>query len=423
MKDPISFCINTAVNELEYLKLLLKSLQENLKYDHHEVVVFIDSDNQKTFEWLLTQKANFKDLKILRNILPVCYGPIRNINEMFKFASHEIVSYLQSDMIVCRNYDEYLLKHVKPNTILSSTRIEPPLHGPGPEKHTMSFGLTPSEFDYDGFLDYCDLCREDKITSYYFAPFTLYKEVWNSIGGQDNTFRRSRDDSDILNRFILSGVEITQTWEALVYHFTCTSSRGQGWYEPGNNKAQEKVQLQAKADEVELTRIFRKWGEFSHGHPTTYYYNITSEINIDVDSLGLYKNVEMFFTKNYITSKKIYNEFVSQNEHLYANILYRYSEEQWEDYKYLCNIEKLEDRVSLGKAEGDVVISFKLSSVTQDTFDNLISKLQHVVHTTDIGTYEFEGFVISINKKENTIKNKLRVNNPEIKPEHLYEVY
>ena len=423
MKHPISFCINTAVNELEYLQLLLKSLQQNLKYDYHEVIVFIDSDNQQTFEWLLTQKSNFKDLKILRNILPVCYSPVRNINEMFKFASHEIVSYLQSDMVISKDYDKYLLKHIKPNMILSSTRIEPPLHGPGSEKHTMNFGLSPSEFRYDEFLKYCEASREDRVTSYYFAPFTLYKEVWNKIGGQDTAFRRSRDDSDILNRSILSGVTIMQTWEALVYHFTCTSSRGQGWYEVGNTKAQEKVQLQAKADQVELTRMFRKWGEFSHGHPTPYYYDIVSNINIDVEDSVLYSNVEMFFTKNYINSNKIYNQFINQDEHQYANILYNYSDEQWKEYSYMCNLQELKDRVSIGEPQGDIVVSFNLSSITQNTFDNVLAKLQHIIHQVEPGDYEFEGFTFSIKSKQNTIQDKIKVNNPEIKPEHLYRVY
>ena len=423
MKQSISFCINTAVNELEYIKLLVKSLQENLKYDCHEIVIFVDSDNQQTFEWLNTQKINFKDLKILKNTLPVSYGPIRNINEMFKFASHEIVSYLQSDMVISKNYDEYLLKHIKPNMILSSTRIEPPLHGPGSEKHTMDFGLNPLEFRYEDFLQYCDQHREARTTNYYFAPYTLYKEVWNSIGGQDNIFRRSREDSDILNRLILSGVDIIQTWEALVYHFTCTSSRGQDWYKAGNTEAQNRVQLQEKADRVELVRMFRKWGEFSHGHPTAYYYNIASSINIDVDNLELYKNVEMFFTKNYINSKKLYNEFVDQNEHLYANALYSYSEDQWKEYSYLCNLEKLEDRLSIEEPKEEVLVSFNLSSITQSAFDNVLGKLQHIIHQAEPGAYEFEGFTFVIKSKDNIIHTKIRINNPEIKPEHLYEVY
>lgn len=423
MKHPISFCINTAVNELEYLKLLLKSLKDNIKHNHHEIIVFVDSDNQKTFEWLITQKSEFKDLKILRNILPVCYGPVRNINEMFKFASHQIVSYIQSDMVVCKDYDEYLLKHLKPNMILSSTRVEPPLHGLGSEKHTMSFGLDPSEFAYEDFLKYCETYRENKITSYYFAPFTLYKEVWNTVGGQDTTFRRSRDDSDILNRFILAGVTIAQTWEALVYHFTCTSSRGQDWFKPGNVEAQRRIQLQASADQIELARTFRKWGGFSHGQPTPYYYSISSNINIDVDNLSLYNNVEMFFSKNYINSEKLYSEFINQDEHIYANMLYNYSKEQWDEFKYMCTTERLEERVSIDKPNADILVSFNLSSINQTTFHSVLSNLQHIIHQAEPGDYEFEGFTFSIKHKQDILESKIKVANPQIKPEHLYKVY
>jgi glycosyltransferase involved in cell wall biosynthesis len=420
---PISFCINTSKNELEYIKLLLKSLKDNLKSDQHEIIIFIDSDNENTFEWLLEQKSDFKDLKILRNILPVCYGYARNINEMFKFASHDIVSYLQSDMVISKDYDEYVLKHVKPNTILSSTRIEPPLHGPGPEKHTMNFGLSPSEFKYEEFLKYCENTRQENSTEYFFAPFTMYKDVWNSIGGHDTLFRRSREDSDILNRLILSGVEIVQTWEALVYHFTCTSSRGAGWFDQANTEAQERARVQEQADRVELTRIFRKWGEFSHGKPTPYYYNVQANIKIDTPNFNALAAVEMFFSTVAVSHIDAYNYLIGMEEHRYANQLLSITKEQWEEYRYLYNTEVLQNRTTLGQEQGDVLVSFNLSSVTQNTFDNILTKLQHIVHTTDVGDYEFEGFTISINKKENIVKNKIKVANPEIKPEHLYEVY
>jgi GT2 family glycosyltransferase len=125
--------------------------------------------------------------------------------------------------------------------------------------------------------------REDKITNYFFAPFTMYKEVWNSIGGHDTQFRRSREDSDVLNRLILAGNKIVQTWEALVYHFTCTSSRGKDWFNPQNTKAQERVKIQQQADNIELRRFIKKWGNFSHGNPINYYYNIDANININED--------------------------------------------------------------------------------------------------------------------------------------------
>ena len=65
--EKISFCINTSVNEINHIKLLFSSLENNLSSKEHEIIVFIDSDNQGTFEWLLTQKEIFPHLKILKN--------------------------------------------------------------------------------------------------------------------------------------------------------------------------------------------------------------------------------------------------------------------------------------------------------------------------------------------------------------------
>jgi len=423
MIKPISFCINTAINELDYIKLLFKSLQDNLSTKEHEIIVFIDSDNQGTLEWLTEQKTIFPNLKILKNPLPICYGYARNINEMFKFASNDIVSYLQSDMVISKNYDVYISKHIKDNMILSSTRIEPPLHGLGLEKHTEDFGLSPKDFKYEIFLDWCEHNREEKQTEYFFAPFTMYKKVWNGIGGHDTYFRRSREDSDVLNRLILNGNKIVQTWDALVYHFTCVSSRGQDWHNQQNKKAQQRAQLQQHADIVEMSRINRKWGGFSHGKPNEYYYNINSEINIDTNNYNTFKMVSTFFNVNYINEISLYNEYINQNEHTYANQLLNFKDKHWDEYSYMYNTENLKDYVSLGDSKGDVVVKFNLSNINQNTFDNIICNLQHLVDHYDVGEYEYEGFKIIIKSKNNIIKNKIKVTNPILKKNHKYLVY
>lgn len=423
MKKSISFCINTAVNELQHLQLLFKSLKDNLSTLDHEIIVFIDSDNQGTFEWLQEQQQVFPHLILLKNPLPVCYGYARNINEMFKFASNDIVSYLQSDMVISKDYDLALLKHIKPKMVLSSTRIEPPLHGTGPEKHTMDFGLNPKEFKYDTFLDWCEHNREEKQTNYFFAPFTLYKDVWNSIGGHDTQFRRSREDSDVLNRLVLNGVKIVQTWEALVYHFTCVSSRGQDWHNKSNKKAQDRAILQNHADRVEMSRINKKWGGFSHGNPNKYYYNINSEINIDNNNFSAFKEISSFFNINYINEISFYNEFINQDEHNYANKLLNISDEHWSEYSYMYNTNNMDDYVSLKDAKGDVLIKFNLSNINQNNFNNFICNLQHIIHEYEPGEYEYDGFTIIINKKDNIISNKIKISNPIINPLHNFITY
>ena len=416
----ISFCINTAVNELDNLKLLFKSLKDGLKYDNHEIIVFIDSDSEGTYEWLLSQKEHFGDLKILKNPLPIPYGYARNINEMFKFATHDIVSYLQSDMVISKDYDFYLLKHIKPKMVLSSTRIEPPLHGPGPEKHTVDFGLYPDKFEYRRFQKYCDKNREDKTTNYFFAPFTMYKDVWNNIGGHDTQFRRSREDSDVLNRLILAGNASIQTWEALVYHFTCTSSRGKDWFNPENSKAQERVKLQEQADQIELKKFIKKWGVFSHGQPIDYFYNIDAYLNINEDNPIKLDAIEPYFNNVYlqegakVETNKDYN--------IIANQLLNIKEKDWKKYSYLYNEPPL-NKFSSTTPNSNILITFNLSDINQEVFNSLIQNLQHIIHQTpDIGEFEYGNFSIEIKQKENIIKDKIIVTNPYIKSNDLYSI-
>lgn len=417
--EPISFCINTAVNELDNLKLLFKSLKDNLRYNKHEIIVFIDSDNEGTYEWLLTQKNKFHDLKILKNPLPICYGYARNINEMFKFATYDVVSYLQSDMVISKDYDFYISKHVKPNVVLSSTRIEPPLHGPGPEKHTVDFGLYPEQFKYNEFQEYCKENRMDKITNYFFAPFTMYKSVWNDIGGHDTQFRRSREDSDVVNRLVLAGNKIIQSWDALVYHFTCTSSRGKDWFNQKNTKAQERVKMQQQADTLEMKKYIKKWGvPIRHGDPTNYFYKVDAYLTIDVNTPEKLEIIEPYFNTVYL--KGDVNLHANRDFDTLPNKLLNIDQKDWDKYSYLYNKTSLY-KFDKSLPDSDILVTFNLSAINLDNYHNFIENLQHIIHETeDLGEFEYGPFKIKINKKINTIKDKIVVTNPSIKSDDLY---
>jgi hypothetical protein len=76
----ISFLINTSVNTLDHVKLLIKSLKKNLHYKKHEILIFVDSDNERTVEWLKEQKKDFYDLKIITHKVSPCVGYSRNNN-------------------------------------------------------------------------------------------------------------------------------------------------------------------------------------------------------------------------------------------------------------------------------------------------------------------------------------------------------
>lgn len=264
----ITFCINTANNEQDYLELLLQSLLNGVDVSFHDIIVFIDSDNQKTTKMVVSQKPLFPNLTIIKNIGETPVNHPMNVNYMFSKAKTDIVSYIQSDMIVCLDYDKKILSHLEDNMVLCSTRVEPPLHCQCDNTITFvqNFGFTPAEFNYEDFLRFAESAKNpSKTTKYFFAPFTLYKHLWTDIGGHDPIFTRSREDSDMAMRFCLKNYNIVQCWDAMVYHFTCTSSRGINWWKTENK---EKEIARQKTDAEMLNRFTKKWGTFMH--PTSY---------------------------------------------------------------------------------------------------------------------------------------------------------
>jgi GT2 family glycosyltransferase len=421
----ITFCINTSINELDHIKLLFESLKQNLSILEHEIVVFIDSDNQGTTEWLLEQKQIFPNIKILKNELPIPYGYQRNINEMFNSASNQIVSYLQSDMVICKNYDIEILKYLEPNMILCSTRIEPPLHGNSGEKITYDFGLDPKEFNLDLFTQYVEGQKQEKITEYFFAPFTLYKDTWNSIGGHDTIFRRSREDSDILTRLVLNGVKIIQVWNALVYHFTCTSSRGKDWFNSNNQEAQNRARLQQFADQIEMGKFFRKWGKFNHSTDKVIYYKITANILGKNSNLSKFLMFESFFDKVYVEDKTIINLVQKEydKQQTIANQLLNVSQKDWEKYKYIFNQLNVNERIyPLIENKENIVVEFDINLTDEDYINSFFIHLQDIIDQNEIGQFEYGPFKIFIRIKENKAQERIFISNPLIKKEHLYKV-
>jgi len=144
-------------------------------------------------------------------------------------------------------------------TIVSLTRIEPPLHPPGIEKITKDYGTEPENFNEKQL-------RMDLVGSYYnkttegvFAPWAFFKKDFQEIGGHDPLYApQSKEDSDIFNRFQLNGVKFIQTWDGFVYHMTCRGSRyNPTLTTPGTDSEEWKEQ------NVKSARNFiRKWGHY-----------------------------------------------------------------------------------------------------------------------------------------------------------------
>jgi glycosyltransferase involved in cell wall biosynthesis len=135
----ITFCIPSK-NNLRYLKNSINSIKENSMYEN-EIIVYVDADNDGTKEWLDTN-----NIKYLVNETDIPKGIAYGYNRCIEAATTPIVCMFHADMYMGQWFDDAILKHLKPLSVVSGTRIEPPLHPKGLEKIVEDFGMYPEDF-------------------------------------------------------------------------------------------------------------------------------------------------------------------------------------------------------------------------------------------------------------------------------------
>ena len=222
--------IQPSRNNLKYLQWAYHAIRKNQGDHEVEICIADDASTDGTLEWLHELQKVDDDVKFHINAGPerlghtILYDTL--INEC---ASHDICMIYHADMYLMPGALDQIEHKLKDKTIVSLTRIEPPLHPPGPEKMLMDFGIEPEEFREQELLDWfkdVQLTQLTKVTEGIFAPWAFYKKDFQEINGHDPLYApQSKEDSDIFNRFQLNGIKFIQTWGGCVYHMTCRGSR------------------------------------------------------------------------------------------------------------------------------------------------------------------------------------------------------
>ena len=377
-------------NNLKYLKQAVHSIEDNYN-DYHQIVILDDASNDGTWEWI--ESLNKPYIKTYRNERPERVGHTVLYDIGISLAETPVVTILHSDMIVTQNYVGNMLKNLTPLSVVSATRIEPPLHPPGPEKYVKDFGMEPEVFDNSAFQKFVyetEYVMEGKTTQGIFAPWMMYKEDFKSMGGHDKLFAPMElEDSDIFNRFHLCDYKLIQSRDAFVYHMTCRGSRfkdgieiekeiplpdGTIWYKPKDSI--EYLELRQN----KFKEWWRKW-------------------HIDV----LHDELMMPIVPNrYDTTFVVYN--------CHAQLLQAL--EPWCDRLYVdCDYENylnkeqketmfdLSDKIHpIGDGmKGDIQIMFDGIQLTSDNFTKFIKNIPFIIQQTDsVGSFEWDIFQLHI---------------------------
>lgn len=241
-------------NTLSHLKNTYESLKRYAP-DYVDIIIIDDASEDGTADWL----QSLDDSKVTTVLSSQRKGHTFWYDEGMRIAKTETASILHSDMIIGPGYFENLLKHLSRRKVVCATRIEPPIHPAGKEKIVRDFGDEAETFNFDAFEKFViDQSQKDKDVSTrgIFAPWAVYVSDHLYIGGHDQRFTPyGYEDSDIFNRWILDGLEMVQSRDALVYHMTC---RGHRW---NKGIGIENADYKDTMSRCEREYI-RKWGDW-----------------------------------------------------------------------------------------------------------------------------------------------------------------
>ena len=279
MKHKITTCISSN-NNLEYLKLAVKSVRQNAYYKDMPIIVYAENCTDGTNEWLSNNEYNL-EYYIENNKIEKGIGG--GMDFCVSKSQTEFVNIIHSDMWIAPNQDLELLKlydNIDKNTrlIASSFRIQPKIFPNDPDYRPGTvfvpineFGAYYNDFNSNYFDQWAnEFSKENNINVRKGggAGFFCKKEDYEWIGGNDPLFApASWEDMDLFIRMQLEGYEFKMTSKSTVYHF---SARGSHFRDEAKDNFNQKSQRQQTAEQINMQKFAKKWGRLPDHDEATF---------------------------------------------------------------------------------------------------------------------------------------------------------
>jgi glycosyltransferase involved in cell wall biosynthesis len=380
-----TFCI-TSKNNLRYLKHAIFYIKENSTVEH-DILVFIDADNDGTEKWCVENKIEY-----IKNSSKELFGIGNAYNLLVEKSNTDFVVIYHADMIMGKGFDVALYNKWKPKTVVSATRIEPPLHPSDPAKIVLDFGMWPEIDIVDGFKvnefnNFVDKNKKDITTNGIFAPWLIHKDDFSDVKGHDPIMKSHSEDRDLFNRFLLNDYTLIQSWEALVYHLTCRG--GQFEHASKTQDLNYKSDAWNKLAHTQTREFIRKWG--SPPKYDEYQYPIISpkyDIGFIVKNCNqqLLEALEPWCSTLYVDCN--YNDYIKREQ---PNTKFNL-EERIKPYR--------------NEKQNNILIEFDSFKFDVNQF-NLIQHLPDIIKESgEIGSFQLDIFDINIiymNEYQNTL--------------------
>ncbi len=217
-KEKFSIIIPTW-NNLEYLKLCIKSLRLNSSFDN-QIIIAVNEGKDGTVEWLKTQE----DIDYIHSEinLGVCYA----VNACRPYVTTNYIVYMNDDMYVCPEWDKELYNEIQDlgtdYFFLSSTLIEPvKTSNPNYVAIIEDYGDSIQTFKEDKLLNEYKSLQKENWRGSSWPPNVVHKKTWDLVGGYSIEFTPGMySDPDFSMKLWKAGVRIYYgVGKSKVYHF------------------------------------------------------------------------------------------------------------------------------------------------------------------------------------------------------------
>jgi len=198
------------LNNLNYLKLCIKSIKKNSNFKH-EVIVHVNEGFKSTIDFLQSEKIKYSFTKYNAGI---CEG----VNLASKLSTTNYILYAHDDFYFCPDWDNVLvneLKILKNNLFyLSGTMIQ---NG----QVQLNCGSSLNNFNEEKLLNEYKNIKFYDFQGSTWAPHLIHKELWNKVGGfSEEYFPGTGSDPDLNMKLWNEGVRIFKGLQhCKVYHF------------------------------------------------------------------------------------------------------------------------------------------------------------------------------------------------------------
>ena len=210
-------------NNLEYLKLCLKSLHKHSKYEH-EIIIHINEGVDGTLSYL--SDKNYK-----KSYSSINEGVCTAFNKAAALSTKKYIILAHDDMYFCPGWDEVFnnelskIKNVS-DFFLSGTMVQP-----FESYINLDCGKNINEFDEEKLLRELPQIKFKDFQGTHWQPSLIAKSTWDSVNGFSQEFSPGLgSDPDFNMKLWLKGVRIFRgLGKCRVYHFSSVSLRKKAW--------------------------------------------------------------------------------------------------------------------------------------------------------------------------------------------------